>query len=219
MGRSLKVDLGAPDEPELADLAFPLKRWRRNYIVCLKIAALELQLGSPGDKALELLRWMYEDFQIAGPAALLALYYMAPANAHRGLMRRLRADDRDDAIAGVKNAAWDVTHLSDFIERVGQGEAERRRYFFATADGGLSALVPALFSGLEPSDDARSLRDFLKAVWPEPQAVELADTMKRYVESQDDPGRPRPDFGIRFVDDAIVEGERLLKAWPAIQPR
>lgn len=215
MGRREKVELGEADPPELADLAFPLRRWRRNYIVCLKIAALDLQSGSPRDKALELLHWMYEDFQIAGPAALLALFYLAPANSHRGLMRGLRAPNRQKAIAGVRNAAWDVTQLSDFIARVDGSEAERRRYFFATADEALAALAPALFSSLEPADGGPALADILKNVWPELQARELADALKRYIETQDDPARPKPQVGPGFVDDAIAEGERYLTEWPA----
>ncbi len=200
-------------------MAFPLRRWRRNYIVCLKIAALDLNPGTPRDKALELLRWMYEDFQIAGPAALLALFYLAPANSHRGLMRGLRASDRQKAIAGVRNAAWDVTQLSDFIARVDGAEAERRRYFFATADGGLAALAPALFSSLDPADGGSTLADILKNVWPEAQARALADSLKRYIENRHDPARPKPDVGPEFVGDAIAEGERLLTEWaPAATP-
>ena len=215
MGRCEKVKLGEADPPKLADLAFPLRRWRRNYIVCLKIAALDLKPGSPRDKALELLRWMHEDFQIAGPAALLALFYLAPANSHRGLMRSLRAPDRQKAIAGVKNAAWDVTQLSDFIARVDEAEAERRRYFFATADEGLAMLAPALFSSLDPAEGGLHLAEILKSVWPDLQARELADALRHYIETQDDPTRPKPHDGPGFIDDAIAEGERRLTAWPA----
>ncbi|MDP3404006.1 MAG: hypothetical protein Q8S03_04890 [Brevundimonas sp.] len=216
MGRRERVELGEADPPELADLAFPLRRWRRNYVVCLKIAVLELQPGLPRDKALELLRWMYEDFQIAGPAALFALFYLAPTNSHRRLMRGLRAPDRQKAIAGVRNAAWDVTQLSDFIARVDGSEAERRRYFFATADESLAAVVPALFSGLDSADDGPALGDILRRVWPEAQAFELANALRRYVEAQDDPARPQPDVGPGFVEDAIAEGERWLMEWSPV---
>jgi len=213
MGRLEKVELGSPEEPELADLAFPLKRWHRNYIVCLKIAALALELRTPLDRALELLRWMYEDFQIAGPAAIFALFYMAPANAHRSLMRRLRASNRDEAIAGIKNAAWDVTHLSDFVQRVGQADTERRRYFFATADESLSAVTPVLFSSLESSAGTRSLADFLQTVWPEQHALELTKALRRYVETKGDWNRPTPRFGSGTVPRAIIEGEDFVRAW------
>lgn len=64
--------------PESYDLAFPLRRWRRNYIAALKIAELELS-GRPNlDRMLELLSWMRDDFIIAGPAALLTCIYFAP---------------------------------------------------------------------------------------------------------------------------------------------
>lgn len=217
IGRCEKVELAEADPPELADLAFPLRRWRRNYIVCLKIAALDLQPGAPLDKALELLRWMYEDFQIAGPAALLALFYLAPANSHRGLMRGLRSPNRQKALAGVRNTAWDVTQLSDFIARVDGAEAERRRYFFATADEGLATLAPALFSSLDPADGGHTLADILKNVWPDAQARRLANALKHYTENQDDPARPKPDVSPGFVDDAIAEGERSLTEWRATE--
>lgn len=63
--------------PEFHDLAFPLRRWRRNYVVALKIAELELSGGSNLDRILELLYWMRDDFLIAGPAAFLACIYFA----------------------------------------------------------------------------------------------------------------------------------------------
>jgi hypothetical protein len=45
----------------------PIRRWRRNYIIALKIAELELRGGKSEERMAELLRWMYEDFLIRRP--------------------------------------------------------------------------------------------------------------------------------------------------------
>lgn len=215
LGRCDQVALGEPDDSPMDDLAFPLRRWNRNYVAALKIASLELAVGLPLQKALDLLRWMYEEFMIAGPAAVFALFYLAPRNARRGLMKRIRGTDRDAALFGVRNAAWDITYLSDFVQRAVQGQAERRRYIFATADADLAAIAPVTMSSLEPAKGQTLLVDFLERCWPPDQAGQLAAALQRYIETQDDPGRPGPGQGPDGVKAAIAEGERILREWPA----
>ena len=213
MGRRAQVDLGAPEVRTGDDLAYPLKRWRRNYIVALKVAALELEDGPPLDKALELLRWMYEDFQIAGPAAIFALFFLAPRNARRGLMKRLRARDRTAAIQGVRNAAWDMTYLSDFVLRINEGDAAGRRYFFATADADLAAIAPVTLSGLEAGHGQRLLVDFLDGYWPPDEARHLADLLRRYVDADRLRGRPPLSADLSWVARRIEQGEERVRAW------
>lgn len=113
------------------DLAKPIRRWRRNYIVTLKIGELELA-GLPHlDRMLALLDWMHRDFIVAGPAAMLACIYFAPNSPPRkGLLKQLQSPDRARAIEGAKNAAWDITHLSDFIKRVNEATDSSKRYEF-----------------------------------------------------------------------------------------
>jgi hypothetical protein len=77
---------------------------------------------------------MDNDFLLAGPAALFVSMYYGPMAARAGLFKQLRSPDRDAAIRGTKNAAWDMTHLSDFALRVSRAEKERRRYIFASGD-------------------------------------------------------------------------------------
>lgn len=74
------------DQPRIGshDLALPLRRWRRNYIVALKIAALELAPMPNLQRMLSLLEWMHSDFIVAGPAAMLACIYFAPNSPPRG---------------------------------------------------------------------------------------------------------------------------------------
>ena len=132
------VGLAAPPSVGDLDLATPLHRWRRNYIVALKVGELELA-GLPHlERMLALMDWMHRDFIVAGPAVMLACIYFAPNSPPRkGLLKQLQSADRARAIDGAKNAAWDITHLSDFVQRVNEAADGSTRYIFASLDRNL----------------------------------------------------------------------------------
>lgn len=212
-GRRDAMDLGGPDQLDTQDLAFPLMRYRRNYIVALEIAALELSPAKPIDKMLKLLDWMYRDFIIAGPAAMLASFYFSPSREKR-LFKQLRAPDRERAVRGVRNAAWDVTHMSDFVKRVDESERTRTRVLLATADKGLAAIAPLLMTTLEPNDDGQELlADRLEAWWPKAQAATLVKAIVDVLDRNDHPDRPAPSTSPTFIDDMIAKGEARLREW------
>ncbi len=215
LGRRDSIVLGEPPPRTDEDLAFPLARWRRNYIVALKVGELELSPLQPVEKARELLRWMYEEFMLAGPGAAFALFYLAPRGPRRGLIKRLRSVERTEAIAGIKNAAWDITQLSDFSARIQRGEAERRRYLFATADQGLARIAPAIISTPEPQEDLPYVRALLTEGWGESLAAELSNLLVKYVAQDSSPTRPAPDPRPDFISICIVEGERRMLDWTA----
>ena len=197
------------------DLAFPLRRWRRNYIVTLKIGELELAGAPHLDRMLALLDWMHRDFIVAGPAAMLACIYFAPNSPPRkNLLKQLKSADRNRAIEGAKNAAWDITHLSDFIDRVNKAANGSTRYIFASLDRNLHYIAQSLFAfgaeGLQQDDFVSELRNW----WPEMAACAIAERMVKLFESIDHPERAamRPQV-VSFVDDLIKSGEEALMQW------
>lgn len=220
MRRRDRVDLGPPDPPGTEDLAFPLMRFRRNYIVALKIAALELGQDAasregptkPLDKALALLNWMHEEFMLAGPAAIFGAFYFSPTREKR-LIKHLSSQNRERAVAGVANAAWDMTHLSDFVLRASKSDADETRVLLATADKGLGKIAPVMMSALEPNDDQVLLIDHLRAWWPEADAVILAEAFRDTLARENHPDRPPPKTGAKVIDDFIAAGEALVRAW------
>lgn len=196
------------------DLAFPLRRWRRNYIVALKIAELELSTLTNIQRMLALLDWMHNDFIVAGPAAMLACIYFAPNSPPRGgLLKRLNSPDRQRALDGVKNAAWDITHLSDFIKKVNEADGNGTRYLFASSDKALHVMAKFLFEFGVDSPDLRPMADGLSAWWPVDQAIAIAERFARLIEEAEDPSRalnkPQPNG---FIDDMTVRGERIVLA-------
>ncbi len=214
-GRLARVDLGAPAPLQSHDFAFPLRRQRRNYVVALKIARLALEdVGSPLERAIALLDWMYDDFLFAGPAAAFATMYFGPKAAKRGLFKRLRAPKaREEAIAGVKNAAWDMTHLSEFVRRVAVAEAERRRYVFASGDLSLVRIARTLLLQPQAADGWPSLGEALAEWWSPKDAQALADAMFDRVERLQVSGRPLPDPAVGDIDAMIAAGEAWVRAW------
>lgn len=200
--------IGTPKSVEPFDLARPLSRWRRNYAVMLKIAQLELSPKlSPIDRALTLFQWMNSDFIIAGPAAVFACIYFAPLNPPRqGLLKSLRSPNRERAISGVKNAAWDITHISDFVRRINESvEGNQVRYIFATLDEGLRTITRLVVGSLSDASPADELAISLSQWWPESDAKQIAYALHENFERE----RPQ-DWWEQFKGRDIV-GEMIEK--------
>lgn len=216
-GRRSRVDLGKPDPLTDHDFAKPLIRWRRNYVAALKAAELELSLtAAPIDRALALLDWMDKDFLLAGPAALFASMYYGPKAAKGGLFKQLRSQARDKAIAGVRNAAWDMTHLSDFSLRVSKAEEKKRRYIFASGDESLVRIAKRLFLGPEAADGWPSLAEALTEWWSDKDAQRLAATVFERFDIKRFSNRPMPDPPVATIDALIAAGEdRLATVTPS----
>lgn len=197
---------------ERHDLAFPLRRWRRNYIAALKIAELELS-GRPNlDRILELLTWMHDDFIIAGPAALLACIYFAPNSPPRkDLFKQLRSPNRLRAIDGVRNAAWDLTHLSEMTRKVNETNDGPIRLLFASFDEGLRNLTSLLFtvSNEEFSEDL--LIKALVPWWNRTHAEQIAKSLVDLLaELGNESRKQRQANSHTTIDEMIRQGEQLL---------
>lgn len=214
-GRLSRVDLGHPPSTKACDFALPLRRWRRNYVVALKVAQLELTgNGTPLERAIALFDWLYEDFIFAGPAAAFATMYFGPKAARRGLFKRLRAPEaREEAVAGIRNAAWDMTHLSDFVLRVSRAEDESCRYIFASADVSLVRIARTLLLQPEASDGWPSFAQALAEWWSEADARAIADAMFARVQHLQASDCPLPNPSSSDIDAMIADGEAWIRNW------
>jgi hypothetical protein len=211
--------VGTPTRTDGSDLAKPLKRWRRNYVVALKMGELELDRRlNAMQKVTALLRWMREEFILAGPAAILAFLYFAPNSAPRkGLLKSLRSGDRHAALAGVRNAAWDITYLSDFVQRVNESalaKPQSPRHIFATFDRRLGDLARFLIGEHEGLSEAAGLAKTFERWWPPKEAQRVSELWascwgrtrpSEWWEQYKD----RPDY----VGELIAAGEAVLLEW------
>jgi hypothetical protein len=211
LGRTIKLPDALPVNEEPTDLAFPLDRWRMNYVVALKIAELKLQPMTPLGRMHKLLQWMEADFIFAGSALLFAALYFSPNCNEGGMINKLCAASRDKALAGVKNAAWDITYLGEFISLVGKLVDDQKQYVFATADRDLAKLAKLARLMTRQSDNEK-IQEYLKW-WPENDAKTIVQKTRCLAEIANRRQKPTIlDLRTRF-DKLTLSGEAFLREW------
>lgn len=213
LGRTAKIHLGLPQALETHNLAYPPGRWDRNYIVAMKIAEFARASLRPVERMTALLDWMIDDFILAGPAVIFAARYFATHGARGGMVKHLKSADRERALAGVRNAAWDITYLSEFVRLIPAGEHNAKRYILATCDRALAEVAPLLLLGPEESEDLPSLSGALGTWWSKRDARTISDHFFDCV-AHVGPGRSR-GAGLPGdpILDRIVAGEALVRNW------
>lgn len=213
-GRTDRLKVTAPSEQSDEDLAAPIDRWERNYVVALKIAELELTGKRSLDRAIALLDWMVDDFFLAGPAAFFASMYFSPLAERKRLIKQLRSEDRERAIAGIKNAAWDMTYLSNFAQRTQDAGDGPSRIFFATADRGLAAIAGCLIIDADEGQLEDEMIARLRGWWHERDARALgAEFTARIFAVRNRPPPMAPAGLLDPIANWIAEGEATLRGW------
>lgn len=162
----------APD----VDFTMPLRRWRANYAAALKIATLELSQVPAERKMAGLISWMQNEFLHIGPALCLANRYFAPNGPKKRLFKSLRSSDRDRALAGVRNAAWDLAFVSEWSAKVRTQSDGDKLWILATLDRGLHEVAQAfvLPTGAAESVDASLCAEFV-TLWGPDKGARLAN--------------------------------------------
>lgn len=212
---ALASQYGAHTGVPTHDMAKPIKRWNRNYIIALKMVELE-QMAQlrPVERVLRLFDWMRDDFMFGGPAALMASVYFAPNSPpKRRVFKDKNSLDREAAIAGIRNAAWDLTHLSEFVRRVGEeGHEGKTRYLFASFDKHLRSIAKLLidYGTDRAADDALPLA--LSQWWGRTDAERIVASLHSNLERIQLPtwkakAAPRPDF----IGEMIRQGEQRVR--------
>lgn len=219
LGRSVKLPPPGqqPDPPPTkpVDFGMPLRRWRRNYIIALKIAELELRGGGGEARMAELLRWVYEDFLIGGPAVILAAYYLAPNSGRRGLLKGVRSDDRERAVRGVRNAAWDLTLLSTWLDAIQTQEERNTLTLLCSLDHKVIEFARLLTDkeAVRPTSESAWTKVF-ESLWGQAAGRRLSALLDSYLSKADSPARrlnmpSDPDY----VDRLIRDGEAFIRGW------
>lgn len=204
-----------PPAVDLADLTRPLARWRRNYIIALKIVELERAVRQPLQRMLQLLRWMREDFIFGGPAAMFACIYFAPHSPpRRGSFKHKNSANRELALAGVRNAAWDLTQLSEFIRHANAAaEVAQTRFIFASFDQLLRRLAELLLTFGTDTESLADLPQALRAWWPDSDAQQIAQTLAEHIAHLGSPAwRAKTHKDPDFIAVLIRAGEARVRA-------
>lgn len=214
LGRTTRVSRTyTPVEAPHLDLELPVKRWNRNYITALKILELDLAPGKQMDKMLRLLDWMSTSLVFAGPALMLACVYLGTHSpARKNVFKNSRSADRMAAIAGVRNAAWDITHLSDFIRRTNEhADLGNVQYLLATFDAHLKLTTNLLMTVGREGCDASLIAAGLAQWWGAKDAHRIAhEVMVQLQRIHSDSHVPKTSADPGYIPKLISIGERLV---------
>ncbi|WP_434672860.1 hypothetical protein [Pseudomonas sp. R1-15] len=203
-----------PVEASHLNLELPLKRWNRNYITALKILELDLAPGEQVDKMLRLLDWMSTSLVFAGPALMLACVYLGTHSpARKNVFKNSRSADRMAAIAGVRNAAWDITHLSDFILRSNESaDLGNVQYLLASFDAHLKLTTNLLMTVGREGSDASLIAAGLAQWWGAKDAQRIAhEVVIQLRRINSDSHVPKTSDDPDYISKLILLGERLVK--------
>jgi hypothetical protein len=201
-----------------ARLKKPLYRWQRNYVLALRIAELHLAGGSPLELMERLMEWMYRDFLIGGPALQLASHYFAPGAPRRGLLKHIESPDRDRALLGVRNAAWDLTLVSEWLNLVQRNDGATRPerfYTLCTLDKAVKRMAQDLvtFEAKSGPEDEQLFNVFNR-VWGQVAARRLAGLLGEYQTKAADQKRQLHQVStLDFINEMISKGEEAVRGW------
>ena len=87
------------------------------YPITLKMATISRAGGKADKKMLELLDWMYHRWHFSAPATLLATRVLSH-DPPKDVFKNIGSTDRKRALAGVKNAAWDLVYITAWFQRI-----------------------------------------------------------------------------------------------------
>jgi len=194
----------------VVDFEMGLRRWNRNYILALQIARLELDAGEAESKMRQLLQWMYDEFLLGGPAIILGAMYLAPGARRRGLFKCLRSPDRSKAVHGIRNAAWDITLVSEFLRATEEQTGAEQLNLLVSFDKAVHRIARGALEGMNP----RAKTPLLVKLWGERAGLDLAQEVERLYATANAPdrqlNRPAP---ADFIDSLIKSGEERILDW------
>ena len=211
--------LARPEEAraiESYDLAAGLRDWSTGYGAVLKLAEVELfHSGKPIEKIMALLEWMHRDYFFAGQVATMACVYFAPINAPKaGLMKSLRSPNREKAVDGARNAAWDALYLSALNSMVNKAAGGPKRFIYASLDwrARLIARIAMAFGDDGPHTDAMAA--MLGEWWAKKDAEAIAKKLTAMTLDIDLPEMAeKRRKAAESKQEIIAVGEKLIRDW------
>jgi hypothetical protein len=206
--------MGITKQDTYPDFTQPMRRWKRNYILSLKIGTLELSSLQPIDKVLNLFSWMYNDFIIAGPSAMLAIFYLSPRSPRRRCFKNLRSHNREKALDGIKNIALDITYLSNFSKHAHKSETTNTKYILATFDKIMKIAANLVVNNHTNSETPQALIPALEQWWSNRHAAIIISEYEKMLNTSKNTKRnihnkQHPSF----INNLIQEGEHAIRSW------
>jgi hypothetical protein len=147
---------------DIAVLNRRLRLYSFVYPLILKIGLIELEGGPMTQRLVRFLDWAYENWFFSAPVIAFAAICFSPTTP-RGILKHLRSSDRCLALKGLRNSAWDLTYVTEWLERLKSQDRCKCLYVLCSCDKTLRTVARCLLSHTETSEESIEphLRDLL----------------------------------------------------------
>jgi hypothetical protein len=167
----LSVNL-SPD----VDFGSSLRYWRFNYTLALKLALLELR-SIPQDQKMELfLQWMSKEFFVGASATFFASLYLS-SKRMLGMLKKIGSANRERALLGIKNAAWDLTFMTTWSKKAEAFQETNRLWLLCSRDKALLRIASCLFA---TGNDEKAIAEQVKPIFVEHWGEKKGDNLFTY---------------------------------------
>ncbi|MHC3994124.1 hypothetical protein ACXWTF_04800 [Thiomicrolovo sp. ZZH C-3] len=201
------------DQSHLTDVNFemPLRRWRRLYVLVLKLAHIELQGGNSYKRMSDLLEWMYKDYMMPATPIILAAHYLAPNNNRKGLLKNLRSSNRELALKGIKNATWDLFLIEEWVTKIKDQDEKNQKWILCSLDYKLRTFAKSL---IFLQNDEDPLESTILTLFGTVIGDKLIRKLREYRSNLDSPERMvNQKDGHKSISCMINRGEEIIRNW------
>jgi hypothetical protein len=197
------------------DFCTPLKVWRRNYVLTLKIAALSLKGGQSHRLVEELFDWMYSEYLFLAPATILALCYFSPNSPKKGLLKQLQSSDRERALSGIRNATWDLTLVHQWLKMVGGHAQSKTLNLLGSLDRKLHTVARNILAFTDSDETVEGrLREIFQGLWSNDTSTRLYRKVRAYYRDNENLSRLCNRIDAQpSLDKLITDGEQEIREW------
>lgn len=177
---------------EDVDFTTPLKTWRFNYPLALKIAQLERAQLRPHDRMRAYLEWMWSDYAFSAPATAFGVMFLSPGKCgHKKMIKNLHSKDPKARASGLRNACWDMCLLQEWLKLLPEQREHNRLWLLASADKALVHAARGLVTTQPMNEgqwDRARMQSFIEA-WGGEHGACLYQHCERLWGMEDSPDR------------------------------
>jgi len=193
------------------DFTRTIQPWQVQYLALLNAKLLQTTHTNPLTCALSFLDWVENESFSSITGSLFALAFLSPNRPTR-MIKDVSKPDSEKVLAGVRNAAWDLTYVSAW-GRKARRATPRELSFLCSNDKIVKAMARPIFvTDGQDADEELSL--FLQKYWPKDAAAKLLAAMNNHqtrITSNTDQRRKLVEARYREMSAAIERAESALR--------
>ena len=189
--------------------------WLLNYGCALKLASLILdpEIAGDFDRMIMYLRWCYDEFFFSAGATVYGSLALAPSRKAR-MFKSLKGTNEERAVRGIRNAAWDMTLISEWETRQGYLHATRDCHLICSFDHVITDVASVVMSqGPNHEERLALLRERLISEWGESNGCGLYEDYEQMRRSLDgDSARPaNQDRPLDYWENKVSQLEDTVR--------